>query len=250
MKEPIPAPALPPPPPAAAPAAAPAPVRPKPVSAATATATAPSAHSESEKWAMESKPKAANGKAKALPYREFLYADDNKVDTEVGLQSFVLFTHRPVDQDEKDRYLRTCHQWVSELEEMTDKAKEAAKSKGLAPTPLYWPSISSAKSVGCETLFNYDYARAAQIVARIGSGAAAMDGPLLALQRGNEWMVLDISRFTPPDVERAFATWKQQVCKTDPMSGVAMAKFREYFRALVQTYGETILKSFEKVKIG
>jgi hypothetical protein len=58
--------------------------------------------------------------------------------------------------------------------------------------------------------------------------------------------VLDISKFPPPDVKRAFDIWRAQVCKEDPTSGIALVKFRESFRTLIQEYGESILKVVDK----
>lgn len=187
-------------------------------------------------------------KKDVLPYREFLIPTSVSENTSRVLQSFVLFTHRPVMEDDIQRYNRTCKQWLSELESLTRDQKDELSSVKIRTTPLFWPTLGIRQMDSCDNLFNYDYGRAKYFLAKIGNGAEAMEGPLLALQAGDQWLILDISRFTPPDVERAFTTWKQQVCKEDPMSGASMSKFREYFRALIQTYGETILKTFEKVK--
>lgn len=160
------------------------------------------------------------------------------------LQSFVVFTHRPSDKEEAEKYVKTCQHWSSELELVTQKERLALSANGFNVTPLYWLSKNQGHS--CNDLFNYDYLRAAKIAAR--SSSQNLKGPLLVLQRGSEWLVLDVSRFTPPDVERAFSLWKSQVCSEDPTS--KMSRFREYFRALVQTYGKDVLKSLEKMKVG
>jgi len=149
---------------------------------------------------------------------------------------------RPLTQADKDLYESVCRHWQADLEE-----KSAFANTNAQMTPLYWPTRSRQPQT-CKDLYDYDYARAYFILAEIGNDALASHGPILALQHGDTWLWLDVSRFSPQDVERAFALWKQQVAATDPLNVTAfnIAKFKEYFRTLIVVYGEAIFKVVEK----
>jgi hypothetical protein len=112
---------------------------------------------------------------------------------------------------------------------------------------MYWLTKPSLAELNCDNLYAYDFDAAALISMPLQADLSNSSGPFLVLLKGksSQHLILDISKFSPPDIQRAFDTWRNQVCKEDPMSGAHMVKFREYFRALVQDYGESILKVME-----
>jgi hypothetical protein len=157
--------------------------------------------------------------------------------------SYVLFTHRPVSEEDKKIYLDVCNQWMADFETYEDISSNAPKNSNFIP--FYWPTTLTDTSKGSckDGLYGYDYARAAVLLGLIG-GEASTDGPILALRKGLSWYVLDVSKFEPIDVERAFYIWKKQICLSNPTEvQFSLVKFREYFRTLVQTYGEAIVKA-------
>jgi hypothetical protein len=183
-----------------------------------------------------------------LPYRELIKAAD--IDKESNdLVSFVLFVNKPVDEATKSRYVDVCKYWEASLNPLTKAEKVALASEGVRTTPMYWLTHGSLKpdDLNCGNLYAYDFDAAAKISIPLQADIANSSGPFLVLVRNkvHQHLVLDISKFSPPDIQRAFDTWRSQVCKEDPMSGAKLAKFREYFRALVQDYGESILKVME-----
>jgi len=249
----------PPPPPAAPPAPAPAPpvavAAPSPVytdggattSGGTATASTGGSHGGSGKFGDSSwkfiEPKA---NAPMLAYKDLLPSSkkDNLKDT--NPRSYVIFTHRP-EKSDIDVYEAVCRHWTWDFETKESVTPYAAPNT--VYIPFYW--VSTAKSVNghnCNAadLYAYDYGHASAIISAIGKEAQSV-GPLLVLRNAQGWFVLDISKFTPVDVKRAFTIWKQQITRADlTQTKFTMVKMREYFRTLVEAYGDTILKSAEK----
>lgn len=185
---------------------------------------------------------ASTGSSYKMPYREFLSSSDYGLLNKDKIASFVLFTHRPITDDDKAKFQRVCNYWEANFERATDLDVITVENEMV---PLYWPSYSKEGSE-CKDLHNYNYALSSKIVARVGKEATSSSGPLLVLNKGKEWLVLDISRFATEDTERAFSVWKTQICRNDPLSGLKLTKFKEYFRALVQIYGSSVLKVLEK----
>ena len=191
----------------------------------------------------------SSGKGKVMPYREVITAKE--VPTDKGMVSFVLFSHKPVTEASIAKYLEVCKYWEATLGTLTPEAKASLAEHAVSITPLYWLTRNYAASLNCDNLYDYDYDAAAELSAALttesGGGVTTSEGPFIVLFRSKtQHLVLDISRFSPPDTQRAFDTWRTQVCKINPMSGATLIKFREYFRALLQDYGESVLKVVEK----
>lgn len=183
------------------------------------------------------KPPTKKEKPVNIAYRQFLRSSDT---TNAGVKSFVVFTHRPTNEIDAATYKHVCQQWLADFE--TKESAVAASAKINAKLiPFYWPTTSKTPT-DCDSLFEYDYAFAAVVAASIGPTAYSV-GPLLVLQQDNEWLLLDISKFEPVDVQRAFVIWKRQIVSENPLSAkFTFVKFREYFRTLVNMYGESIAK--------
>ena len=188
----------------------------------------------------------SSGKGKVMPYREVITAKNVPMDK--GTISFVLFNHRPVTEATGAKYLEVCKYWEAALSTLTTEAKASLAENEVSTTPLYWLTRNYAPMLSCGNLYDYDYDAAAELSAVLSTDdVMASEGPFIVLFRSRtQHLVLDVSKFSPPDTQRAFDTWRTQVCKQDPMSGASLIKFREYFRALVQDYGESILKVVEK----
>lgn len=182
-----------------------------------------------------------------IGYRELLYPSKQAVPTS-NVQGFVIFTHRPITKEDVETYLSVCEHWRNDFESI-DTIKEYA-SKNTTLIPLYWPTSSKDIKIDnpCESndLYSYDYSRAAVISSLIGREALS-DGPLLVLKQYGYWYILDISKFDPVDVKRAFTIWKQQITSVDLTTArFNRARFKEYFRALIEIYGSTIVKVASK----
>ena len=187
-----------------------------------------------------------HSESKVLPYRELIRLVDINKESE-DLMSFVLFVNRPVDSATKNRYIDVCKYWEATLSPLSSQDKVELANEGVRTTPMYWLTKDYMGERNCDNLYAYDFDAAAKLAIPLQSDLANSAGPFLVLMRNkvHQHLVLDISKFSPPDIQRAFDTWRSQVCKEDPMSGAKIAKFREYFRALVQDYGESILKVME-----
>lgn len=181
-----------------------------------------------------------------LVYKDILPStkvDDLKSTT---ARSYVIFTHRP-EKSDKEVYESVCKHWTSDFE--SKEAVEPYADPNTTYIPFYW--VSTVKGVAnhncnVDDLYAYDYGHAAAIISKIGKDASSA-GPLLVLRNAQGWFVLDISKFDPIDVKRAFVIWKQQITRADlTQTKFTMVKMREYFRTLVEVYGDTILKSAEK----
>ena len=185
-------------------------------------------------------------KGKMMPYREVVTAKNVPMDK--GMISFVLFSHKPVTEATSAKYLEVCKYWEASLGTLTPEAKAALAEHEVSTTPLYWLTRNYAPMLNCNNLYDYDYDAATELSAALSTfDILSSEGPFIVLFRSRtQHLVLDVSKFSPPDTQRAFDTWRTQVCKQDPMSGASLIKFREYFRALVQDYGESILKVVEK----
>jgi hypothetical protein len=187
--------------------------------------------------------------AVTIPYRRFLLPGKGRnILLDPELKSFVVFTHRPVDEAETKEYHSVSSQWVADFEDYESASETAKLLPVVKLTPFYWPTtLTNVVGSTCKDLFAYDYSFASAVVALVGPQGESQ-GPLLVLQQQGQWLVLDISKFDPVDVQRAFTIWKRQIVSKDPVSAkFTFVKFREYFRTLVNTYGDQIVKYAEKV---
>ena len=183
--------------------------------------------------------------APILPYRRFL--TPNKSDAVLNdpndIASFVVFTHKPNDAAEKATYVEVCNKWINNFE--TKEAVEAVAPKFSKLIPFYYPTeLMDTTGHSCDKdLYNYSYARAKVIIAFLkDKGVTA--GPILAIHKKGQWLMVDLSKFTPPDIKRAFEIWQQEVCsESNTGIGFTMHNFRESFRSLLQQYGDTIVSS-------
>lgn len=177
-----------------------------------------------------------------IPYRAFLFEDNwESIHKSSSARSFVIFTHRPVDKAENDLYVDVCKNWSSSLESWD--SMRSISSKNAVLVPLYWPTTETTIPTGsCDDLYSYNFGRAAFLRYLIGKDAEGV-GPLLALYKDNVWYVMDISRFDPVDVKRAFHIWKQQLSNAKiNKKDFNKVKFKEYFRSLLEVYGDVIVK--------
>ena len=178
--------------------------------------------------------------------RAYLFVDE-PAPPGYGAYGYLLFNAQP-SPNELKRYQEVCESYKRSL----------VKSFGVRPEDrawemaTFWPLQRKRGNVAdysCYTMIEqYDYRRAAQISTALHKQGAR--GPVLTAwtkpfeeNDSADALVLDLSDFSEQDLDRAFAIWRERIT-TNPdawQNGLNLIVFREAFRDLLQTYGETIL---------
>ncbi len=141
-----------------------------------------------------------------LTTRSFLLASE-KADTSALAWSFVLLPWHAVGKEGEARHLAGCKALRTALEQAEATATEASSPL----MPVYWPLARDTDLADCAQLVeNHDYVRARKLLPRPHSD---QPGPLLAawIREGNRLLVLDISRWSPQDIERALQFWTAEL---------------------------------------
>lgn len=178
--------------------------------------------------------------------RAYLFVDE-PAPPGYGAYGYLLFNAQP-SPTEMERYREICASYKRSLVESfgvrpEDRAREMA---------TFWPLQRKRGNVAdysCYTMIEqYDYRRAAEISTALHKQGAR--GPVLTawtkpFEENNsaDALVLDLSDFSEQDLDRAFAIWRERITMNPDawQKGLNLVVFREAFRGLLQTYGETIL---------
>lgn len=181
----------------------------------------------------------------AVAVRAYLFVDE-PAPPGYGAYGYLLFNAQP-SSNELKRYQQVCESYKRSL--IASPGLSEMRAREMA---TFWPlQMKRATRVGysCYTMIErYDYRRAAEISSAVHKQGAR--GPVLTAwtkpfeeNSSTDALVLDLSDFSQEDLDRAFAIWRERIT-TNPeawQNGLNLIVFREAFRSLLQTHGETIL---------
>ena len=189
------------------------------------------------------------------PARDVLFSGQ-ATPTGYGAYGYLIFTKRPSEND-MDRYLKVCDAYNRYL----DPVSEYTKSSRPNIMPTFWLAKEGKgvdnRKTDCEAWVKfYDYARA-KSVARL-TNVLSKKGPILVawrhpyemVEQNEEALVLDLSKFSNDDLDRAFGIWLDRITR-DPKiwhDGFNLILVRESFRNFLEKYGDDILQSIKSVK--
>jgi hypothetical protein len=200
------------------------------------TAPAPT-YSENEKFL-----KMAD-KMELTKTREILYKNET---IKSNIYGMVIFTSKPVSDEEKLLYKDICRYWESSLY----TKQELAVPADVETFSTYWPSAIKSGSdtlSSCNSLHSYNYAYVTKLV---NSLKIKKTGPfLLAVYndgKKKKYVLLNIGAMSSneEDIKRAFDIWKYEflVNKHGWSSTFNIINLREIFRIVLNKYGKQILE--------
>lgn len=188
-----------------------------------------------------------------VPARDFLH-DGFAENDNLGAYGYLLLTSKPSDEDSV-RYKTIC-------EVFNRTVRTVADFEEYAPSQLmvsYWPLLEQPVSYlileDCNWLIqNYDYAKAEVVLSSIAK--THVEGPILVAWEkpfspdslGENYLLLDLSRFNTQDLERGIRIWKSQIIKgpEDWNDGLLYLRIKEEFRNFLERYGDSILTFVQK----
>ncbi len=222
---------------------------PAPVASVPAPVVAMPAPSPTPKYKSRIPIGAGGGIVKPLiPARSFC-TRDRECGQHYGAFGYIIFTKRPTTDAIRQRYLSICRTFIANLEDVSGYA-HIARSQ-IATT--FWLLVSKPSDENsCEQLVaSYDYARATGIAASIhklksaGPILVASGQPDVAQTETQQLLIIDLGKFTPSDMDRAFGIWKDKISQDSKYWGdvfnldLIMAEFGSFIRK----YGGTIVQT-------
>jgi hypothetical protein len=193
--------------------------------------------------------------AAPTPARDVLFSGQ-EAPSGFGAYGYLIFTKRP-SNDDFARYMAVCNAFIRNLEPVYKYTRE--------PTPKIMPTYWLAENTmevndrnpDCQKWIEfYDYAQAKTIASSVG--VLTSEGPILVawnqpfekISNYETALVLDLSRFSNDDLDRAFRIWMDRITRDSRVwhAGFDLVLAKEAFRNFFEKYGDDIIKSVETIK--